>query len=89
MHIHDVFIENGDDSVVMKPGWGLQRPAGCTRDILVENVTIFRGMGANIGGLGSGCVVGLILLLQPPRRRRGLSCSLIEQLRRNVLRRSI
>ena len=22
VHIHDVFIENGDDSIVMKPGWG-------------------------------------------------------------------
>ena len=54
--IHNVFIENGDDSIVMKPGWGHPRPAGCTRDILVENVTIFRGMGANIGGMGDGCV---------------------------------
>jgi hypothetical protein len=56
--IHDVFIENGDDSIVMKPGWGFQKEgkAGCTRDILVENVTIYRGMGANIGGMGDGCV---------------------------------
>jgi hypothetical protein len=69
VHIHDVFIENGDDSVVMKPGWGKERPAGCTRDILVENVTIFRGMGANIGGLGSGCVVSFVPLLQPPHFR--------------------
>lgn len=32
--IHDVFIENGDDSIVMKPGWGHPRPAGCTRDVV-------------------------------------------------------
>lgn len=59
IRIADVFIENGDDSVVMKPGWPspLQLPpAGCTRDVLVERVTIFRGMGANIGGMGDGCV---------------------------------
>ena len=59
VHIHDVFIENGDDSVVMKPGWpqaGQVPPEGCTRDVLVERVTIFRGMGANIGGMSDGCV---------------------------------
>ena len=59
VHIHDVFIENGDDSIVMKPGWphpGVPAPMGCTRDVLVERVEIFRGMGANIGGMGSGCV---------------------------------
>lgn len=59
VHIHDVFIENGDDSIVMKPGWpapGQVRPEGCTRNVLVERVTIFRGMGANIGGMGDGCV---------------------------------
>ena len=55
VHIHDVFIENGDDSIVMKQGWPTAEqipPAGCTRDVLVERVTIFRGMGANIGGMG-------------------------------------
>ena len=59
VHIHDVFIENGDDSIVMKQGWpraGQLPPDGCTRDVLVERVTIFRGMGTNIGGLGDGCV---------------------------------
>ena len=43
IHIHDVFIENGDDSIVMKPGWPTAAqtpPEGCTRDILVERVTI-------------------------------------------------
>ena len=53
VHLHDIFIENGDDSIVMKPGEGQQ---GCTRDVLVERVTILRGMGINIGGMGSGCV---------------------------------
>ena len=52
MHIHDVFIENGDDSVVVKPGYG----GACTRDVLVERVRVFRGMGVNIGGMGEGCV---------------------------------
>ena len=56
--IHDIDIENGDDSIVVKPGWGPNRTDGhdCTRDVLVERVNIFRGMGANIGGMGSGCV---------------------------------
>ena len=38
VHIHDVFIENGDDSIVMKQGWPTAEqipPAGCTRDVLV------------------------------------------------------
>ena len=59
VHIHDIFIENGDDSIVMKPGWprpGTPAPIGCTRDVLVEGVTIRRGMGINIGGMGTGCV---------------------------------
>ena len=59
IHIHDIFIENGDDSIVMKPGWpqpGMAAPEGCTRNVLVERVTIRRGMGINIGGMGSGCV---------------------------------
>jgi polygalacturonase len=63
VHVHDVFIENGDDSIVMKPGWPTEAQraaddvaAGCTRDVLVERITIYRGMGANIGGMGSGCV---------------------------------
>ena len=59
VHIADVFIENGDDSIVMKPGWPHPEQTGkegCTRNVLVERVTILRGMGANIGGMGSGCV---------------------------------
>ena len=86
VHIHDIHIENGDDSIVMKPGWPTPAqlpPDGCTRDVLVERVVIYRGMGApsvlngakyrhcicmayltgrsarsgaNIGGMGSGCV---------------------------------
>lgn len=56
IHIHDIFIENGDDSIVVKPGWGADRPNDCTRDVLVENVRIVRGMGVNIGGMNSGCV---------------------------------
>ena len=59
VHIHDIFIENGDDSIVMKQGWPKANqvpPEGCTRDVLVERVVIYRGMGANIGGMGNGCV---------------------------------
>ena len=59
MHIADIFIENGDDSIVMKPGWPQPHHTGtegCTRNVVVERVTILRGMGANIGGMGSGCV---------------------------------
>jgi len=35
-------IENGDDSIVIKPGWGKNRTDGhdCTRDVLVERVNM-------------------------------------------------
>uniref|UniRef100_A0A6B2LAA7 Polygalacturonase n=1 Tax=Arcella intermedia TaxID=1963864 RepID=A0A6B2LAA7_9EUKA len=53
IHIHDVYIYNGDDSVAVKPG---TIAGGCTRDILVENCEFHRGHGASIGSIGSGCI---------------------------------
>ena len=43
IHIHDVYIHNGDDSVAVKPA------DSCTRNILVENCIFEDGHGCSIG----------------------------------------
>jgi len=54
VHIHDIFIHNGDDSIAVKPS------DPCTRDILVENSHLEFGHGCSIGSVGSGCVENII-----------------------------
>lgn len=56
IHIHDVFIHNGDDSVAVKP----HGPESCTRNILVENCRFEKGHGCSIGSVGKGCVENVI-----------------------------
>lgn len=56
VHIHDVYIHNGDDSVAVKPH---SSPA-CTRNILVEDAHFEYGHGASIGSVGSGCVENVV-----------------------------
>mmetsp|Transcript_23138 Transcript_23138/g.60463 ORF Transcript_23138/g.60463 Transcript_23138/m.60463 type:complete len:414 (-) Transcript_23138:179-1420(-) len=56
VHIHDVYIHNGDDSVAVKPG-----PMGtCTQNILVENCHFEKGHGCSIGSVGAGCVQNVV-----------------------------
>jgi polygalacturonase len=57
IHIHDCYIYNGDDSVAIKPG---TEDKGCTSNILVENCQFYRGHGASIGSVGSGCVQNIV-----------------------------
>ena len=52
--IHDVHIDNGDDSIAVKPS------TPCTRNILVERCTFVHGHGASIGSVGSGCVADVV-----------------------------
>ena len=54
VHIHDVWISNGDDSVAVKPA------TPCTHDILVENSHFHNGHGASIGSVGSECVKNVV-----------------------------
>lgn len=56
IHIHDVYISNGDDSVAVKPG----SVGACTRDILVENCRFKNGHGCSIGSVGAGCVQDVV-----------------------------
>jgi len=56
VHIHDCYIYNGDDSVAIKPG----NVADCTTNILVENCKFYRGHGASIGSIPSGCVTNVL-----------------------------
>jgi polygalacturonase len=50
IHIHHVFIHNGDDSVAVKPS------STCTANILVEHSVFEMGHGCSIGSVGKGCV---------------------------------
>ena len=52
IHIHDIWIHNGDDSVAVKPS----ALGDCTRNILVENSHFEHGHGCSIGSVGGGCV---------------------------------
>ena len=56
IHIHNVWIHNGDDSVAVKPS-GL---GDCTREILVESSHFEFGHGCSIGSVGSGCVENVL-----------------------------
>jgi|EP01043_Picozoa_sp_COSAG02_P050731 polygalacturonase len=59
IHIHDVSIHNGDDSVAVKPH-GEGEDSGCTRNILVENCRFEKGHGCSIGSVGKGCVENVL-----------------------------
>ncbi len=52
IHIHDVYIDNGDDSIAVKAGL----LGACTKNILVENCHFLQGHGCSIGSVGEGCV---------------------------------
>jgi len=54
IHIFDVWIHNGDDSVAVKPS------TPCTRNILVENSHFEYGHGCSIGSVGDGCVENVL-----------------------------
>ena len=54
VHVHDVFIHNGDDSIAVKPS------STCTRDILVEDSHFEFGHGCSIGSVGKGCVENVL-----------------------------
>jgi len=55
VHIHDAFIQNGDDTVTVKCGyWPKRDPNSCTRDVVVENMSYKFGYGSNIGINPSG-----------------------------------
>eukprot|EP00928_Gymnodinium_smaydae_P026412 TRINITY_DN20757_c0_g1_i1.p1 TRINITY_DN20757_c0_g1~~TRINITY_DN20757_c0_g1_i1.p1 ORF type:complete len:346 (-),score=34.69 TRINITY_DN20757_c0_g1_i1:145-1182(-) len=56
IHVHDVFIHNGDDSVAVKPG----SLGACTKNILVENSRFEKGHGCSIGSVGEGCVENVV-----------------------------
>ena len=54
VHIHHVYIHNGDDSIAVKPS------SPCTRNILVEHSHFEFGHGCSIGSVGKGCVENVI-----------------------------
>eukprot|EP01047_Picozoa_sp_COSAG01_P011840 COSAG01_NODE_523_length_15948_cov_161.993690_6_plen_443_part_00 len=56
IHIHDVWVHNGDDSVAVKPS----AIGDCTRNILVENSHFEFGHGCSIGSVGDGCVENVV-----------------------------
>ena len=56
IHIHDVWVHNGDDSVAVKPS----KLGDCTRNILVEDSHFEFGHGCSIGSVGSGCVENVL-----------------------------
>lgn len=56
IHIHNVWIHNGDDSVAVKPS----SLGDCTRDVLVEHSHFEFGHGCSIGSVGSGCVENVL-----------------------------
>jgi len=43
VHISDVFIENGDDSIVMKPGWPSAQQSG--KEVIIEALNLSALMG--------------------------------------------
>lgn len=59
-HVHDCTITNDDDSIAVKPsnaGNGSLHP--CTRDVLLENLTL-TGFGASIGSVSPHADVGCV-----------------------------
>ena len=68
IYLHHLNITNYDDSVAIKPSninsFHLEnRTMNCTQDILVENLSIFRGVGLSIGSVSSSkknCVRNII-----------------------------
>jgi len=57
IYFHDLYIYNGDDSIAVKKG---STAGGCTSDLLIENCQFFRGHGASIGSIPSGCVQNVV-----------------------------
>ena len=55
--IHDLYIESGDDAVVMKQSKPGQ---ACTRNVLVENVYMINNYGAAVGSISEGCVENVL-----------------------------
>jgi polygalacturonase len=51
IHIHDVYVENYDDAVVIKPSNGASKNTNCSQDILVENIQVKYGVGMSIGSV--------------------------------------
>lgn len=55
-HVYNLTVQNYDDVVVPKP----EDEADCTRDFLVENITVFLGVGMTVGSVpparGVNCV---------------------------------
>jgi len=60
IHIFDVRVENYDDAVAVKPLSG----GVCTQDVLVERVSVKRGVGLSVGSVGpkrgGECVRGVV-----------------------------
>ena len=50
IHIHDCTISNDDDSIAVKPLDGTGVSGNCTRNLLIENMTL-TGFGASIGSV--------------------------------------
>eukprot|EP00475_Leptophrys_vorax_P002192 TRINITY_DN11249_c0_g1_i1.p1 TRINITY_DN11249_c0_g1~~TRINITY_DN11249_c0_g1_i1.p1 ORF type:complete len:439 (+),score=108.58 TRINITY_DN11249_c0_g1_i1:67-1383(+) len=51
MHIHDIYVENYDDAIVIKPAHGGYKYASCSENILVENIRVKYGVGMSIGSV--------------------------------------
>eukprot|EP00049_Salpingoeca_infusionum_P017791 m.354377 g.354377 ORF g.354377 m.354377 type:complete len:452 (+) comp16994_c0_seq1:307-1662(+) len=51
VHIYNCTIENFDDAVAVKPCNGGYTKASCSQDILVENCTVYLGVGMTIGSV--------------------------------------
>lgn len=47
MHVYNLTVQNYDDVVVPKPQW----ERDCTRDMLIENSTVFLGVGMTVGSV--------------------------------------
>ena len=51
VHIHDGFIQNGDDTITIKYGYdSATARRGCVRDVVVEDMAYRFGWGSNVGG---------------------------------------
>ena len=57
-HIHNCAITNDDDSIAVKPS-NAAKPYPCTRDLLLENLTL-TGFGASIGSVSPHADVGCV-----------------------------